>query len=56
MAQSHGLVRLTILSADGRTQKEHVVTRQRVPNSSQQPSPPKKSWPFFCAFFHRESI
>jgi len=64
VAQSDGLVRLTILSADGhagtQTQKEHVhvVTRQRVPNK-QQTAPnsrlPKKNLGlFFCAFFHRE--
>jgi len=38
------------------TQKEHVVTHQRVPNSQHLPtavSPsPKKSSPPFCAFFH----
>jgi len=36
MAQSDGLVRLTILSADGHPKGARVVTSYRVPNSSQQ--------------------
>jgi len=51
MAQSDGLVRLTILSADGHPKGARVVTSYRVPNSSQQPSPPQKASPPFCVFF-----
>ena len=56
MAQSDGLVRLTILSADGHPKgaRGHALALA-FPNPSQEPSPHRKSRPLFTAFFHRES-
>jgi len=56
MAQSDGLVRLTILSADGHPKgaRGHELARfQQLPIPTAVS--PQKSSPLFCAFFHRES-